>query len=66
MVGANSTMRPFHSSWSNRYATLVGDGVTIICDGGVRRGSDIVKAIALGADAVTVGTPLPLRARGCG
>ncbi len=36
---------------------LVGDDVTIICDGGVRRGSDIVKAIALGADAVTVGRP---------
>ena len=35
----------------------VGDAVTIICDGGVRRGSDIVKAIALGADAVTVGRP---------
>ena len=35
----------------------VGEGVTIICDGGVRRGSDIVKAIALGADAVTVGRP---------
>jgi L-lactate dehydrogenase (cytochrome) len=35
----------------------LGDGVTIICDGGVRRGSDIVKAIALGADAVTVGRP---------
>ncbi|HUS41786.1 MAG TPA: alpha-hydroxy acid oxidase [Ilumatobacteraceae bacterium] len=35
----------------------VGDDVTIICDGGIRRGSDIVKAIALGADAVTVGRP---------
>jgi L-lactate dehydrogenase (cytochrome) len=35
----------------------VGDDVAIICDGGVRRGSDIVKAIALGADAVTVGRP---------
>lgn len=35
----------------------LGDEVTIICDGGVRRGSDIVKAIALGADAVTVGRP---------
>jgi L-lactate dehydrogenase (cytochrome) len=35
----------------------VGDGPTIICDGGVRRGSDIVKAIALGADAVSVGRP---------
>ena len=36
---------------------VVGDDVTIICDGGVRRGSDIVKAIALGADAVTLGRP---------
>ena len=27
----------------------------VICDGGVRRGSDIVKAIALGATAVTMG-----------
>ncbi|HSL73344.1 MAG TPA: alpha-hydroxy acid oxidase [Ilumatobacteraceae bacterium] len=36
---------------------VVGDAATIICDGGVRRGSDIVKAIALGADAVTVGRP---------
>ncbi len=30
---------------------------TIICDGGVRRGADIVKAIALGADAVSIGRP---------
>ena len=35
----------------------VGDEATIICDGGVRRGSDIVKAIALGADAVSMGRP---------
>jgi L-lactate dehydrogenase (cytochrome) len=35
----------------------VGDDVAVICDGGVRRGSDIVKAIALGADAVTIGRP---------
>jgi len=35
----------------------LGEQVTIICDGGVRRGSDIVKAVALGADAVTVGRP---------
>ncbi len=27
----------------------------IICDGGVRRGSDIVKALALGADACSIG-----------
>jgi len=29
----------------------------IICDGGVRRGSDIVKALALGANAVMAGRP---------
>lgn len=31
------------------------DAATIICDGGVRRGSDIVKALALGADACSIG-----------
>ena len=31
------------------------DAATIICDGGVRRGSDVVKAIALGADACSIG-----------
>jgi L-lactate dehydrogenase (cytochrome) len=35
----------------------VGEAAAIICDGGVRRGSDIVKAIALGADAVAMGRP---------
>ncbi|MFW2336104.1 alpha-hydroxy acid oxidase [Ilumatobacter sp.] len=29
----------------------------VICDGGIRRGSDIVKAIALGADACSIGRP---------
>ncbi|MGB8002168.1 MAG: alpha-hydroxy acid oxidase [Anaerobacillus sp.] len=35
----------------------VGDELTILFDSGIRRGSDIVKAIALGADAVFVGRP---------
>ncbi len=33
----------------------VGGRVEIICDGGVRRGSDIVKAVALGANACMAG-----------
>ena len=33
----------------------MGDRIEIICDGGVRRGSDIVKALALGARACMFG-----------
>ena len=33
----------------------VGDRLEVICDGGVRRGSDIVKAVALGATACMAG-----------
>lgn len=33
----------------------VGDQVDVVMDGGVRRGSDVVKALALGADAVMIG-----------
>lgn len=35
----------------------LGDGPEVICDGGVRRGSDVVKALALGATACSVGRP---------
>ena len=33
----------------------VGGRIEVYCDGGVRRGSDIVKAVALGATACMVG-----------
>jgi L-lactate dehydrogenase (cytochrome) len=36
-------------------ADAVGDRLEIICDGGVRRGSDLVKAVALGARACMAG-----------
>ena len=38
-------------------ADAVGQRVTVMVDGGVRRGSDIVKACALGAKAVLAGRP---------
>ena len=38
-------------------AQAVGGQIDIICDGGVRRGSDIAKALALGATACSIGRP---------
>ncbi len=36
-------------------AARVGDQVEVLLDGGIRRGSDVVKALALGARAVMIG-----------
>ena len=36
-------------------ADAVGDQIEIVLDGGIRRGSDVVKAVALGARAVMIG-----------
>ena len=36
-------------------AEAVGDQVELVLDGGIRRGSDVVKAVALGARAVMIG-----------
>jgi 4-hydroxymandelate oxidase len=41
-----------------RIADAVAGGAEVLLDGGVRRGTDIVKAIALGARAVLVGRPV--------
>ena len=38
-------------------ADSVGDQVEVLLDGGIRRGSDVVKALALGARAVMIGRP---------
>jgi L-lactate dehydrogenase (cytochrome) len=36
-------------------ADAVGDQIEVLLDGGIRRGSDVVKALALGARAVMIG-----------
>lgn len=36
-------------------AEAVGDRIEIVMDGGIRRGSDVVKAVALGAKSVMIG-----------
>jgi L-lactate dehydrogenase (cytochrome) len=38
-------------------ANAVGDKVEIIVDGGIRRGTHILKALALGARACSIGRP---------
>jgi isopentenyl diphosphate isomerase/L-lactate dehydrogenase-like FMN-dependent dehydrogenase len=39
-------------------AEELGTEPLLIVDGGVRRGTDVVKALALGADAVMIGRPI--------
>jgi 4-hydroxymandelate oxidase len=41
-----------------RIADAIGGDAEILLDGGVRRGTDVIKAIALGAKAVLVGRPV--------
>ena len=43
----------------------IGDELPLIVDGGIRRGTDVLKAIALGADAVMIGRPVA-HALACG
>lgn len=38
-------------------AKAVGDQMEVVLDGGIRRGTDVVKALALGARAVMIGRP---------
>lgn len=40
-----------------RIVDAVGDSVEIVLDGGVRRGTDVAKALALGANSIAIGRP---------
>jgi 4-hydroxymandelate oxidase len=42
----------------SKIAKVVENRIPILLDGGIRRGSDIIKAIALGASAVMIGRPI--------
>jgi 4-hydroxymandelate oxidase len=44
----------------------VGPGVPVLVDGGIRRGTDVLKAVALGADAVLLGRPYVHALAACG
>ncbi len=41
-----------------RIADAVGGDLPLLVDGGIRRGTDVLKALALGARAVLVGRPV--------
>jgi isopentenyl diphosphate isomerase/L-lactate dehydrogenase-like FMN-dependent dehydrogenase len=62
IVGSNHGGRALDSAAATldvlpEVVDAVGGRCTILIDGGIRRGGDIVKAIALGATAVMVGRP---------
>src|SRR3954451_21469098 len=50
--GTPGAVRALHA-----VAEAVGDAAEVVMDGGIRRGSDVVKALALGARAVMIGRP---------
>ena len=45
-------------------AAAVGGRITVLADGGVRTGGDVLKMLALGADAVMIGRPFSVAAVG--
>ena len=53
---AGQSRRP-HGGRLGEIASAVGRNAEVYVDGGIRRGTDILKALALGARAVLVGRP---------
>ena len=54
-AATTSTARRPRSAPLPAIAEAVGDQIEVLLDGGIRRGSDVVKALALGARAVMIG-----------
>ena len=54
-VNTSSSSTPASIRALPAIAEAVGDQVEVLLDGGIRRGSDVVKALALGARAVMLG-----------
>lgn len=50
----------------SKIAAAVGGRIPVLVDGGVRSGADVLKMLALGADAVLIGRPLVIAAYGGG
>ena len=67
-MATSSSSRSRRSTWATpaapatasalpRVVQAVGGAVPVVVDGGIRRGTDILKAMSLGASAVLVGRP---------
>lgn len=53
--GNNLDCTPASIRALSKIAEAVGDDIEVVLDGGIRRGSDVVKAVAFGAKAVMIG-----------
>ena len=56
--GRNLDTLPATADVMPRIADTVAGRIPVLMDGGIRRGTDVLKALALGADAVLVGRPV--------
>lgn len=55
--GRQLDMAPTALSLLPQVVDAVGDRVGVLIDGGIRRGSDVIKAVAIGAKACLIGRP---------